>query len=249
MRRRNSYRSRALPRSAGGGRAQARRLHRSRPGRQPFDRAAGKGYSSTGARSRTASSIQALREGYHTALMKGRYPVAYLFIDMDPAAVDVNVHPAKREVRFREPGSDSGRRWSQPSAARSKPAGRIGRVPCTSRRCPTRPCHEPEPPDAVAVGARFGGSIGRFRSSLSQSPALLGLKPIRRTISSPRRLPRWSPGTVRGLRSPPLSVQDSGEQRRPDGTGPRSGDELRTAVTGQPDQAAKTVAVQDSRGA
>ena len=48
---------------------------------------------------------QALREGYHTALMKGRYPVAYLFLEMDPAAVDVNVHPAKREVRFREPGS------------------------------------------------------------------------------------------------------------------------------------------------
>jgi DNA mismatch repair protein MutL len=43
----------------------------------------------------------ALREGYHTALMKGQHPVTFLFIDMDPAAVDVNVHPAKREVRFR----------------------------------------------------------------------------------------------------------------------------------------------------
>ena len=45
----------------------------------------------------------ALREGYHTALMKGQHPVTFLFIEMDPAAVDVNVHPAKREVRFRDP--------------------------------------------------------------------------------------------------------------------------------------------------
>ncbi|MEI6714903.1 MAG: DNA mismatch repair endonuclease MutL [Verrucomicrobiota bacterium] len=50
-----------------------------------------------------ASISQGLREGYHTALMKGQYPVTYLFIEMDPAAVDVNVHPAKREVRFRAP--------------------------------------------------------------------------------------------------------------------------------------------------
>lgn len=47
----------------------------------------------------------ALREGYHTALMKGQHPVTYLFVDMDPAWVDVNVHPAKREVRFRDPDS------------------------------------------------------------------------------------------------------------------------------------------------
>ncbi len=46
-----------------------------------------------------------LREGYHTALMKGQHPVTFLFIDMDPAAVDVNVHPAKREVRFRDGAS------------------------------------------------------------------------------------------------------------------------------------------------
>ena len=44
----------------------------------------------------------ALREGYHTALMKGQFPVTFLFLQMDPAAVDVNVHPAKREVRFRD---------------------------------------------------------------------------------------------------------------------------------------------------
>lgn len=43
-----------------------------------------------------------LREGYHTALMKGQYPVTFLFIQMDPTAFDVNVHPAKKEVRFHD---------------------------------------------------------------------------------------------------------------------------------------------------
>ena len=43
----------------------------------------------------------ALIESYHESLPKGRYPVAFLFFQCDPAAVDVNVHPAKREVRFR----------------------------------------------------------------------------------------------------------------------------------------------------
>lgn len=44
----------------------------------------------------------ALLEGYHTALMKGRYPVCCLFLEVNPAAVDVNVHPAKREVKFHQ---------------------------------------------------------------------------------------------------------------------------------------------------
>jgi len=42
----------------------------------------------------------ALIEGYHTSLMKGRYPVCCLFLELDPALVDVNIHPAKREVKF-----------------------------------------------------------------------------------------------------------------------------------------------------
>ncbi len=42
----------------------------------------------------------ALLEGYHTALMKGRYPVCCLFLEVDPAEVDVNIHPAKREIKF-----------------------------------------------------------------------------------------------------------------------------------------------------
>lgn len=46
---------------------------------------------------------QALLQAYHTLLMVGRYPLAALFITLDPELVDVNVHPAKAEVRFRSP--------------------------------------------------------------------------------------------------------------------------------------------------
>jgi DNA mismatch repair protein MutL len=42
----------------------------------------------------------ALIEGYHNSLMKGRHPVCCLFVEINPAAVDVNIHPAKREVKF-----------------------------------------------------------------------------------------------------------------------------------------------------
>jgi DNA mismatch repair protein MutL len=44
----------------------------------------------------------AVIEGYGSRLMKGRYPYAVIFIEIDPSLVDVNVHPAKQEVRFHQ---------------------------------------------------------------------------------------------------------------------------------------------------
>jgi DNA mismatch repair protein MutL len=50
-----------------------------------------------------AALASALLRGYHTLLMVSRFPVALLFLEMPPEAIDVNVHPTKAEVRFRNP--------------------------------------------------------------------------------------------------------------------------------------------------
>lgn len=42
-------------------------------------------------------------QAYHGLLMVGRYPMAIVFVDLPPESVDVNVHPAKAEVRFVDP--------------------------------------------------------------------------------------------------------------------------------------------------
>lgn len=47
----------------------------------------------------------ALLQGYGNFIMKGKYPMAILFIEADPEEVDVNVHPAKSEVKFRDAGA------------------------------------------------------------------------------------------------------------------------------------------------
>jgi len=48
------------------------------------------------------SIYRGILNGYESLVMKGCYPPVILFLSMDPGRVDVNVHPAKREVRFRE---------------------------------------------------------------------------------------------------------------------------------------------------
>lgn len=46
----------------------------------------------------------AIYDGYSTYLMKGKYPVSFVLIDINPSLIDVNVHPTKAEVKFKDEG-------------------------------------------------------------------------------------------------------------------------------------------------
>lgn len=52
-----------------------------------------------------AKLTYAVVQAYHTLLMTGRYPIAVLMVEIPPHEVDVNVHPTKAEVRFRDPNA------------------------------------------------------------------------------------------------------------------------------------------------
>ena len=120
--------------------------------------------------SATARSSHALNEAYRGLLMVGRMPVAFLHLEIPPEEVDVNVHPTKIEVRFR----DSQRVYSHLLSTLRQTflkSDLHSRLQSTQEPAAAEPAKvgagagamaQPEQGSGADSGFRQGGSIGRF---------------------------------------------------------------------------------------
>ena len=119
--------------------------------------------------------LHAIQQAYATLLPRGRYPVVYLFLESPPNEVDVNVHPAKNEVRFRRAGAAHDLVRESILHALGI-AGRRGEIVPTTRGIPG-PGGEVAPswgPDSgsPAPGASNVWSLGESRTPIDGPPAV-----------------------------------------------------------------------------
>ena len=133
----------------------------------------------------------AVRAGYEELVPRGRFPVLALFLDVPPDRVDVNVHPAKTEIRFRDAGrvrslivsalrralAEEGHRAAAPAAAaplvgRFRPGGSFAPPLALAERAsewqaPLDPAFAPSaPPPAPEAPGATGLPLGAARAQL-----------------------------------------------------------------------------------
>ncbi len=117
---------------------------------------------------------RALAEGFRGALPAGMYPAAWLWLEMEPILVDVNVHPAKREVRFHRPSDvrdvileavAAALRPALPQVAAALGARNFSEAICSLPPAAVLPSLRPQPmftdfPAAMASSVEMQESVG-----------------------------------------------------------------------------------------
>lgn len=155
----------------------------------------------------------ALQEAYGPLIPRGRHPVVFLFIDLPPQEVDVNVHPTKKEVRFRHASAvrdaiieqiraalnfassvapPTGKIAAMLAAAKASPAVRVVDMP----ELPAFPYPkiEPAPPTSPTEGARALDKTPSqaVASAPPAAPASYSPPPCTSAVDGPRSKGPWS---------------------------------------------------------
>jgi DNA mismatch repair protein MutL len=141
----------------------------------------------------------AIIEAYRSLLEKRRYPIAVLFIDMPPETVDVNVHPTKHEVRFRNQQqvhdfivTSLRNRLQQVSF---EPARVSGAFQSSSFSPPPVPS-VPQTPEQRVYRERVQESLAAFNEKVASAPTIAAISTVKGEIDG------WSKGRQEAQQMP-----------------------------------------------